>query len=297
MDPLAPFLVPGRVEPARHGDLPFLRLDAPASSIEITPHGAHVLHWQPHGHQPVLFTSARSAFTPGKPIRGGVPIVFPWFGACKAASGGPSHGFARQRAWEMVRAEVRGDAAEAELRLVHDDPPSAAWPHPFEARFLVRAGTALHLRLVVRNPAEAPFSFDAALHTYFLVSDIRHAAVHGLEHADFLDYKDGGRRKNQGGEPVRFGAETDRVYPGSTAACTIDDPGWRRRIVVAKAGSRTTVVWNPWIAKAQAMPDFGDDEWPSMVCVETANAFGDSVTLAPGHTHALEAAITVQALP
>ena len=65
--------------------------------------------------------------------------------------------------------------------------------------------------------------------------------------------------------------ETDRIYLATTATCTIDDPGMKRKIVVAKTGSNTTVVWNPWVDKAKAMPDFGDDEWPSMVCVETCN--------------------------
>jgi D-hexose-6-phosphate mutarotase len=30
---------------------------------------------------------------------------------------------------------------------------------------------------------------------------------------------------------------------------------------VAKSGSASTVVWNPWQAKAAAMADFGDDEY------------------------------------
>ena len=83
-------------------------------------------------------------------------------------------------------------------------------------------------------------------------------------------------------EPIAIAAETDRVYLGATGAVTIEDPGWRRRVVVGKSGSSTTVVWNPWVAKAKAMPDFGDEEWSGMVCVETANAMDDAVTLAPG---------------
>jgi hypothetical protein len=42
--------------------------------------GAHVAHWTPGGLRPVLFTSSKSLFAPGKAIRGGVPICFPWFG-------------------------------------------------------------------------------------------------------------------------------------------------------------------------------------------------------------------------
>ena len=63
---------------------------------------------------------------------------------------------------------------------------------------------------------------------------------------------------------------------------TLTDPGFGRRIRVAKTGSLASVVWNPWIAKSRAMPDFGDDEWPGMICIETVNAADNAVTLPPG---------------
>jgi glucose-6-phosphate 1-epimerase len=69
----------------------------------------------------------------------------------------------------------------------------------------------------------------------------------------------------------------------------------KRRIRVGKEGSLSTVVWNPWIDKAARMPDFGDDEYPEMVCVETANCGPDTIQLAPGQTHAITARISVAA--
>jgi glucose-6-phosphate 1-epimerase len=70
----------------------------------------------------------------------------------------------------------------------------------------------------------------------------------------------------------------------------------RRRIIVEKSGSATTVVWNPWIAKSAALPDFGNDEWPGMLCIETANAADDAVTLAAGAKHVLTATVRAEAL-
>ena len=67
----------------------------------------------------------------------------------------------------------------------------------------------------------------------------------------------------------------------------------QRRLRVAKRGSASTVVWNPWIAKAAKMPDFGNHEWPGMVCVEAANALADGYALAPGGTHRLATVIEV----
>lgn len=40
----------------------------------------------------------------------------------------------------------------------------------------------------------------------------------------------------------------------------------------------------PWIAKAAAMADFGDDEWQRMVCVEPAVAGSGAVNLKQGDT-------------
>jgi D-hexose-6-phosphate mutarotase len=65
-------------------------------------------------------------------------------------------------------------------------------------------------------------------------------------------------------------------------------------LVVEKAGSNATVVWNPWIAKAKAMPDFGDDEWPGMLCIETCNVQQYAITLAPGESHTMIATIRAE---
>jgi glucose-6-phosphate 1-epimerase len=97
----------------------------------------------------------------------------------------------------------------------------------------------------------------------------------------------------EGGEPIRIVGETNRIYLNTQSACIVQDPGWHRRLVVEKTGSNTTVLWNPWIAHAKAMPDFGDDEWPAMLCIETCNIREHAVTLAPGQSHTMGATIRV----
>ena len=155
-------------------------------------------------------------------------------------------------------------------------------------------GPSLSLTLTVRNPGPLPFTFEEALHSYFAVSDVRQVLLHGLEGVGFVDKTAAGARRPGDAGPIAIAAETDRVYLGTEARVTIEDSGWERRIVVSKSGSRTTVVWNPWVAKAKAMPDFGDDEWPGMVCVETANALDDALSLAPGQSQATTARIEVE---
>lgn len=109
-----------------------------------------------------------------------------------------------------------------------------------------------------------------------------------------LDKTEGMARRPGALEPAAISAETYRVYLDTTATVTIEDPGWGRRVLISKTGSATTVLWNPWSAKARAMPDFGDDEWPRMLCVETANVGEQALTLAPGATHVMTATLGVE---
>jgi glucose-6-phosphate 1-epimerase len=276
------------------GELSLLRLSGTQSSLEVSPQGAHLTGWTIHGAPPILFLSPGSVFQRGRAIRGGVPLVFPWFGPKAGDARAAQHGFARVRDWSLQTASVEPDGAcIVAMTLTDDENTRAAWPHAFHARFVAAAGRELRMALEIRNTGAAGFTFEAALHTYLAVSDVRRIRLHGLENTVCLDKVDGGARKREGGAPLALTGETDRVYLDTTSACTIEDPDWNRRIIVAKSGSRSTVVWNPWEEKARAMADLGE-AWTGMVCIETANAADDARTLAPGGSHVLEAVITVK---
>ncbi|MDB6150031.1 MAG: aldose 1-epimerase [Chthoniobacter sp.] len=265
------------------------------SSGQIHLQGAHVTAFQPAGQAPVLFMSERSHFAPGQPIRGGVPLCFPWFGPRFEQPDSPSHGFARTAMWEIE--SLRGSASKGVdvwFRLESSDATRALWPHQFIARYRVQMAATLTLTLEVQNTSATPFIFEEALHTYLAVSDAREISITGLEGITFLDKTDALRRKLQGPDPIRISGELDRVYLDTPATCGLHDPGASRLLVVEKSGSVTTVVWNPWITKAAALPDFGDDEWPKMVCIETANASENALTLAPGATHRIGAVIRAE---
>lgn len=279
------------------GGLTELRVSTTAASARIFLHGAHVAEFQPAGQRPVLFMSAASHFAPNKPIRGGVPVIFPWFGPRSGHPESPAHGFARTNAWEVESLQSSdGTNVEAVLKLTSSPATKALWPHDFILRHRIRIGASLEMELEVENRSAEPFSFEEALHTYFSVSDVRKTSVTGLEGTRYVDKTDGMKIKTEGDAPIRITAETDRVYLQTQTTTAIDDPGLARRIEIAKAGSDATVVWNPWVAKAKAMADFGDEEWPAMICVETANAGESAVTLAPGAVHRMRARIAVTPL-
>ncbi|QTE27916.1 D-hexose-6-phosphate mutarotase [Pengzhenrongella sicca] len=295
--PPTPALPPSVQLGTGRGGLPVVRVTAREGTAEIYLHGAHVTGWTPVGGEPVLWMSAASEYRADAALRGGVPICFPWFGAHARDAAAPAHGFARLADWDLVGAVDHADGDVTVTLALGDTAATraSAWPHRFAARYAVTVGAHLTLRLEVDNLDVEPVRIEAALHTYLRVTDVRTAAVGGLEGAPFLDRLAGPEPVPGEAVPVRFTRETDRIYLGTEAAATLTDPGAGRTVTIAKHGSRSTVVWNPWVAKAAAMADFGDDEWPAMVCVETCAVGPDAIVLAPGASHAMTAVLTVGA--
>ncbi len=241
--------------------------------------------------------SAKSHYLSDKPIRGGVPVIFPWFGPRQDHPQSPAHGFARTLPWS-VESLTQTNTSEVlvTLALHSTDTTRALWPHDFILHYHIRVGDSLDLSLEVHNTGQAPFHFEEALHTYLAVGEVRTASIQGLSNTTYLDKPDNMQRKTQDANPIRITAETDRVYLNTAATCIVDDPALRRRLTIEKQGSNATVVWNPWIAKAQAMPDFAADEWPSMLCIETCNVADNALTLAPGARHKMRAIISAETM-
>ena len=275
------------------GALPRISVCHPAAQGEIFLHGAHLTQWQPAGHEPVLFVSSNSAFDPNSAIRGGVPICFPWFGPHATDKSLPSHGFARITQWDLVNIQHTSDAVNVHLQLVSTPKTHELWGSDFVANFHVSFGASLTMRLDVSNTGSSPLTFEEALHTYYRVSDVRNITVGGLKGAEYISKAEGGLRKTQTDELVRFDRETDRLYLHTAATCVIDDPGMKRRITVEECGSLSTVVWNPFEKRGSELKDIGPGNWEPYVCVETANCGENAVTLPPGRTHEMVATVQV----
>jgi glucose-6-phosphate 1-epimerase len=260
-------------------------ISGPEASGMIYLHGAHVAEWTPRGERPVLYMSSRSKFESGSPIRGGVPIAFPWFGPRSDGGAGPMHGLARITEWTVESTSLRSDGAVEIVLTVAIE--------TYSLRFRAAFGKSLEMELEVRNSSSGPVKFEEALHTYFSVGDIHQVSIAGLEGSTLIDKTDGLARKVCSG-PVRFAKETDQVHVNTTATCRILDASWNRTIVVGKSGSNATVVWNPWIEKNRNLADMAPDDWRNMVCVETVNALENAVQLHAGTVHRMATAIRVQ---
>lgn len=251
--------------------------------------GGHLMTWQPVDQSvPVVWLSRDAKVAAGKSIRGGAPVCWPWFGAHASESSFPGHGFARTVPWRLLETGVEpGGATRLRLRLENSETTLAQWPHACQLDLNIYVGETLRMELVTENTGSEAFVIGEALHTYFQIGDIGAVRVSGLEGCEYWDKVGGSNLRRQTGS-IAFAEETDRVYISTAAECVIEDKRLKRRIHVSKSGSQSTVVWTPWVEKAEKMGDMGQpDGWREMVCVESANALENLVTVAPGTCHSL----------
>ena len=275
------------------GDLPMLEVSTRWSNAQIYLHGAHVTHFQKKDEPPLLFLSQCSRFAEGQPIRGGIPIVFPWFGPREGLA---QHGFARVKEWELKEFAPAADGSVSVRFRLPECPDAAAFP-AFTADYVVTVNQSLTLQLIIKNESkDKEFLFENCLHTYFAVSDVTAVSVSGLAGASYLDKVASFLEKTEASDAIRIGSEVDRTYLNTTGPVEILDPRLGRRIRIQKSGSASTVLWNPWIAKAQQMSDFGNDEYEQMLCVESGNVADNSITLPPGGTSKLEVTLSSETL-
>jgi glucose-6-phosphate 1-epimerase len=287
------FSIPGVLVFEQHGELIRAVVTTPAATATVYLQGAHLAEWQPAGEKPVLFMSAASAFKRGKAIRGGVPVIFPWFGDRHDGQPGPAHGFARAAEWEFGFAALSGDDLHLSFLLTPSDASRALGFDHFRVAYHVIIGKTLTMSLAVTNDAPTPLVFEEALHTYFAVGDVRETSVTGLHNVDYLDKRDGGAKKTQVDDPLVLSRDTDRVYLDTESTCVIDDKLNDRKISVAKANSATTIVWNPWTELTAKLADMEPEGWQGMICIESANAATSAITLATGEAHHMRCVVSV----
>lgn len=272
-----------------YGGLNYFELRMNGAVAHLYLHGAHVLFYQPAGQHPVLWQSEKSWFEPGKPIRGGIPVCWPWFGQHLNDPDQPFHGFVRLTEWECVSTSATKETTIVNLQL-----PAYVCPQGISLKLTAELNDRLKVSITTINNSGSDFEFSEAFHSYFFIHDISTVKVTGLEGQKYIDKLSHSSSPQIQNEPIIFGKETDYVFINTTHNTTIVDEALKRIIHVSKENSLSTVVWNPWIDKSIRMPDFEDSEYLKMVCVETANCGPNPVILAPGETHRMTLKIFAQ---
>ena len=279
------------------GNIPLIEIENEFATARISLQGAHLLSWIPQSYDDVIWLSKEASFQPAKSIRGGIPICWPWFGAHKIKPDYPAHGFARTVMWKVLKTEVlsKGETLIVFGLDTHELPDSLQkmWPDETRAEYSITVSNALTLELVTHNESDRAIVIGQALHTYFNVQDITKVRITGLENKTYLDKPDDFKAKVQDGV-ISVDGEVDRVYLDTADDVIIDNK--TRRIKIQKTGSHSTVVWNPGEMVADKMGDMGENGFLEMLCVESANAADDVVTIEQGRSHCLKVIYELESL-
>ncbi|MGH1463350.1 MAG: D-hexose-6-phosphate mutarotase [Neptuniibacter sp.] len=248
-------------------------------------HGGQVVFFRPKGQEPLLWVSDCLKPFPA-PIRGGVPICWPWFADHPTEHSLPFHGTARISRWVLSDKEVSAAHARLILKPVSE----------------LRAGLDVHeevcvddhsicIRLTTQNRTKETVSLTQALHSYLAVSERERVEIKGLSGCEYIDKNLGGERLKQDG-PLNILSATDRIYH-TTKETQLVDKGWGRTVEIKQSNSHSTIVWNPGEA-ASSMVDVGDAQVDSFVCIEAANTeVFDAIILAPEEVCFIETKISI----
>jgi glucose-6-phosphate 1-epimerase len=278
---------------------------ASGASCRVHEFGATVLSYQTAVGRECLFLSRDSKLDGTKPVRGGIPLVFPIFGppadidAAASNNTMPQHGFLRKNVWQCEtssrydKQEAAGMEFTLQLKDVDDgrgegNPWNKNKPE-YDCTVVLAIKvepSQLTTTLTVKNTGTKAFPFQALFHTYYQVDE--HAAlnsakcyVKGLE-AYQVEDKISGASYIQGSDPVTIQGNVDHVYTPPAdhqkkdkLSVTIGvGPPCKTMQMTAHGtvGGKTVptscVVWNPHQIKAEEMGDFGSDQYVDMICVE-----------------------------
>lgn len=274
-----------------------IEIDTPQATATISLEGGQVVTWHPKSQsEPVLWVSKLAQFVPGKAIRAGVPICWPWFGSHPTNSKLPGHGYARITPWQVNVTEMLSDGTfHLSLTMGENELAKLHWPQQVVLTIEVFVGDTLTIKLTSTNESNQNITLTEGLHTYFNIGDVSTTQVLGFDGVEFVDLTRNNARRVQNG-PITFEAELGRIFLNSKESCMIEDQAFRRRINVKKQGSLSTAVWNPWAETASTIADLGEDGWRNMICVEGANALDNAVTISPNASHTHVASFSVEAL-
>jgi glucose-6-phosphate 1-epimerase len=272
-------------------NMAFITVSNKFADADICLYGAQVTNFKPYNTIEILWMSPESKFVEGSPIRGGIPVCFPWFGPHKTDSSKPQHGFGRLMYWDVTEtASMKTGETLVRLQLCSSEETKAYWDYDFCAELTVIVGKILTATLKVTNTSSVNFEYTCALHSYFSLSSIEEIQIEGLQNTKYYNQLEPGDFIQETEKLEIHKAETRHYYDTETD-CIIIDPLFARKIKVAKSGSKITTVWNPWEEASCKIEDLPDDAFHTFVCIEAVNAFNNAIQLAPGESHETSAII------
>lgn len=252
----------------------FYVITHPKFSAKISKFGGQLLSFIPQGQNDILWLSDSAILNGSKPIRGGAPLCWPWFGpAAGEFEGEPQHGYIRNLLWEIKEYQSNEQSVEINLSPIISNELTEKLG--LAVNVVYRFDTSVSIEINTSNVSDKTKTVGCAIHSYFNVEDITQTSLPELSGCSYSD-KVLGKEQVQTGA-VTVNAETDRVYHYEQAKLSISTPS--RAIKIEHQGHDSVIVWNPWQQTAANMADFDNNGYLSMLCVEAGITKG--VSLAP----------------
>lgn len=271
--------------------LPCLRIQHPKFFAEICLQGAQLTQFIPTGKSPLIWLSPTARYQKQQGLRGGIPICWPWFGALEknpdtikrqTEPNHLAHGFVRTMDWHLTEYNENVHQVNLTLSVSHSADSLKIWPFEFQLNCHFSLSKSLSMKLETKNLSNQSMYFSQALHSYFPTSDIDRTRILGAEKQTYIDALDKWKQKQQQ-TVIAIKEEVDRLYFGHSDY-QILTPTQSIRV---RSDSKSSVIWNPWINKSKRLSQFSQNDYRSMLCIESANVLHDSVCLPAKQSHIL----------
>jgi len=250
------------------------------STAKILLYGATVISWkiaeETGNSNEVLFVSSKAFLDGTKPVRGGIPVVFPCFGAPTHPDHSKlsQHGFARNTTWKFDSVVLDNESGVS-IRLTLDPIDNAnitsKYTRPFRLGYIItlaahQLSTDLH---VTNTSLSDTLEFQALLHNYLRVPADQ-VVISPLQNLSYYD-------KTEATEEARATAKietraqvdvkryTDSVYEDAPLKYDISWP--TGKVEIKATHFKDLVVWNPQ-QEGQKIGDMEENGWKNYVCVE-----------------------------
>ncbi len=246
-----------------------VKLESDHSSTIIALLGATVLSYIPAGFSETLFLSKVGNFIPGKAIRGGIPLCWPWFGANLQNTNLPPHGFFRLLEWKVKEASHNSRESSISFSLCDSEESRKFWPYCFNAVCRFSLCHQLKIEMQITNCDQNFWNLSGAFHPYLRFDDIRNVQIPTLAGQKFIDNTVANSAetvKTQHGV-LKFSREVNQVY-SYNGSVNIEDPVENRQISIFNDSLESTGVWTPWRTKCALAPDLSEDDFTKFLCVE-----------------------------
>lgn len=283
-----------------------LKVDNKHATFTLSLFGGHVLSYiNKKDNKERLWLSNKAIFDGKTPIRGGIPICWPWFSSHHQTPSFPSHGFVRTQMFKLIDIKEtlsKQDVSHTCLTLAPNQMDLFGYNN-IQMKLVIDISDTLNINIISMNNSNTDIAITQALHTYFKVDNINSTLLKGVT-TDYDD-KPSNTFANKAPKHYTFDGEVDRIHKHkhdgytrpqmveifSTNINTGDEHSLLAKI--KQSGHDSTVVWNPWSEKSISMNDMENEGFVNMLCIEAANTQNadNPLQLKPCHIHRLSQTI------